>query len=188
MMIKNEKQYKVAKNQITKLKAALDASINTTMEMPKEIYEVMIEGIQLQIEESEREIAEFESLSKASNLSASSMKDIGQLLIKARIARGYTQAELAGKINRTQQQIQQYEATDYKSASLSKLFEVAQALGIDEFNLDIPLAPGVQHSDMQDWSIDVIDTTINDTKPKSKWTGYATNCNNGFGEIRLKAA
>ncbi len=187
-MIKNERQYKVAKDQMAKLKAALDASINTTMEMPREIYEVMIAGIQSQIEEVESKIAEFESLSKASKLSATSIKDFGQLLIKARIARGYTQAELAGKINRTQQQIQQYEATDYNSANLSKLFEVAQALGIDVLDLSVPLDPDFQLSDMPGWSIVNIGTTINDTKSSSKWSGCTKDNKNGFGEIKLNEA
>jgi transcriptional regulator with XRE-family HTH domain len=188
-MIKNKKQYRVAKSQLAKLKAALDASINTTVEMPKEIYEVMIAGIQSQIDESELKIAEFESLSEASKLSVSSMKDIGQLLIKARIARGYTQKELAEKINKTQQQIQQYEASEYKSANLTKLTEVAQALGVDVFDMLVPLIPGVQSSDMSDWSVDSIsETTIEVLKSKSKWTGCDTDCKKGFGKIKLKAA
>ncbi len=116
------------------------------------------------------------------------MKDIGQLLIKARIARGYTQDELAKKINRTQQQIQQYEATEYNSASLIRLFEVAQALDINDFDLYVPLAPDAQYSDMQEWSIGIIGTTINETKPKSEWASYAKNNENGFGKIKLKAA
>jgi len=187
-MIKNEKQYKVAKSQLNKLKTALDASINTTVEMPKEIYEAMIAGIKSQIEEMELKIADFESLAKASKLSARSMKDIGQLLIKARIARGYTQDELAKKINRTQQQIQQYEATEYKSANLARVFEVAQALDVDNFDLYVPLIPDAQYSDMQEWSIGIIGTTINETKPESEWAGYEKNNKNGFGEIKIKEA
>ncbi len=58
-MIQNEKQYKVSKSQLNKLKTALDASINTTVEMPKEIYEAMISGIQSQIDEVELKIKKY---------------------------------------------------------------------------------------------------------------------------------
>ena len=49
-------------------------------------------------------------------------------LIKARIARGLSQKDLADRIGLKEQQIQRYEATDYASASLTRIKEVVSAL------------------------------------------------------------
>ena len=54
---------------------------------------------------------------------------LATFLIKARIARGLSQRELADRIGLKEQQIQRYEATDYASASLARIKEVASALG-----------------------------------------------------------
>jgi transcriptional regulator with XRE-family HTH domain len=51
-------------------------------------------------------------------------------LIKARIAAGITQKELAAKIGVQEQQIQRYESDRYASASLARLTQVAHALEI----------------------------------------------------------
>lgn len=50
------------------------------------------------------------------------------VLIKARIARGLSQRDLAERIGLKEQQIQRYEATDYSSANLARIMEVASVL------------------------------------------------------------
>ena len=185
-MIKNEKQYKTAKSQLNKLKTALDASINTTIEMPREIYEAMIAGIQSQIEEVELKIAEYEALSKTRMLTIESIKDIGQYLIKARVARGYTQKELAEIIGKKPQQIQKYEATEYISASLEKLYEIAKALGVESIDALVPLGVDGICADMKDWSISNIGTTIKNIKSKSKWANYTKHNEKALGNYNLK--
>lgn len=60
-------------------------------------------------------------------------------LIKARIARGLTQKELAEKLNINERQIQRYESTLYEGAALRRLQEVADALNVkirEEITLD----------------------------------------------------
>ena len=64
------------------------------------------------------------------------VSDLSILLIKARIAQGLSQKELAERIGVKEQQVQRYEATDYASASLTRIREVASALG----------APGAKHT------------------------------------------
>ena len=51
--------------------------------------------------------------------------------IKACIARGYTQAELAKRLRLKPQQLQRYEATRYHSVSFRRLLEIARALDVD---------------------------------------------------------
>jgi transcriptional regulator with XRE-family HTH domain/dephospho-CoA kinase len=51
-------------------------------------------------------------------------------MIQARIASGMSQEDLAQRLGVKPQQIQRYEATDYMAASLARVSEVVQALGI----------------------------------------------------------
>jgi HTH-type transcriptional regulator / antitoxin HipB len=60
-----------------------------------------------------------------------SLNDLPTTLIKARIAAGMTQKDLANKIGVQEQQIQRYEASLYSSASFDRLRSIASALNID---------------------------------------------------------
>jgi transcriptional regulator with XRE-family HTH domain len=68
--------------------------------------------------------------SGALSLDISSPMDLGHALVKARIARGWTQAQLAEELGMPKQQVQRYEATAYASASLRRIGLVADALGM----------------------------------------------------------
>jgi transcriptional regulator with XRE-family HTH domain len=52
-------------------------------------------------------------------------------LIKARIAKGWSQRRLAEELGVAEQQIQRYESTGYTAASLARLCDVVAALGVD---------------------------------------------------------
>lgn len=56
--------------------------------------------------------------------------DLGGLMIVARVARGWSQKELARRIFMPEQQVQRYEAERYRSISLGNLMRVARALGV----------------------------------------------------------
>jgi HTH-type transcriptional regulator/antitoxin HigA len=55
---------------------------------------------------------------------------LATLLIKARIAWAWTQRCLAERLGVAEQQIRRYESTGYRSASLTRICNVAEALGI----------------------------------------------------------
>lgn len=63
-------------------------------------------------------------------IEASSLAGLGDALIKARVARGWTQRQLADRLGVAEQQIQRSEATAYRSASLARLSDIADALGV----------------------------------------------------------
>ena len=54
--------------------------------------------------------------------------ELPTVLIKARIAQGLRQKDLAARLGLQEQQIQRYEATDCTTASLTRIREVAYAL------------------------------------------------------------
>lgn len=59
-----------------------------------------------------------------------SFHELPQALVKARIALRLSQKALADNPGMQEQQIQRYESTDYQSASMSRLHDVVQALGV----------------------------------------------------------
>jgi transcriptional regulator with XRE-family HTH domain len=64
---------------------------------------------------------------------------VGRALIAARIARKWTQADLARALGVKPQQVQKDESADYASASLDRVAAVAAALGA-EFDVRIAFA------------------------------------------------
>ena len=59
-----------------------------------------------------------------------SLDDIGEILIKVRIAKKITEKELAALTRLTEEQIIKYENKDYQNASFDTVRQVANALGI----------------------------------------------------------
>lgn len=137
-MIQNERQYNVTKGQISKLEDALAAAKETKARMAPRVYAAMMAGIQSQIEELRQQLREYEDLATAEALHLRSAEELPQLLIHARVARGYTQKDLAHRLNLKPQQVQKYEATGYRSASLRRVLDVIKALEL-QFETDIGL-------------------------------------------------
>ena len=63
-------------------------------------------------------------------LGLDSLAALPEALIRARIAAGLTQKELATRLGLKEQQVQRYEATRYAAASLTRIQAVAEALGV----------------------------------------------------------
>jgi predicted nucleotidyltransferase/DNA-binding XRE family transcriptional regulator len=66
----------------------------------------------------------------------SDLIDIGAALVQTRKSSGLTQAELAATLGVHRQQVQRWESTRYRSASLERVGEVAHTLGFDALILD----------------------------------------------------
>ena len=138
-MIKNERQYRITKamaarfqNNLTALKQRPDADGGAHPLIAK----AQEDALTSQLADLENELLEYESL-KAGKFRLDSLKvfaDLPTVLIKARIAQGLSQKELAERIGLKEQQIQRYEATDYASANLARIQEVASAFNVDNDN------------------------------------------------------
>jgi HTH-type transcriptional regulator/antitoxin HigA len=129
-MILNQRQYNVTKAQIKRLQKTLDLSKGKKGEMDERIYSAMIAGIKSQINELKGQLKEYEKIQKAKALYYS-LENLPNVLIQARVARGWTQKKLAEKLNVDPQQIQRYEKTGYSSVSLERAIEIFQVMGID---------------------------------------------------------
>ena len=134
-MIENERQYHVTKKRIAQFEASL-ANLHATPRpdhVPPRLHQAMQESVASQLADLHHEAAEYEAL-KAGQVSAlelHSLSELPDLLIKARIARGYTQADLAKRLRLKHQQIQRYEATRYRSVSFARLLDIARSLDLD---------------------------------------------------------
>ncbi len=129
-MIQNERQYKITKGQIKKLKDALKASRATKKKMDSRVYKAMVAGIESQIKELNDQLVLYDKLKETKAFTYSSVMELPEILIKTRIARGYTQKQLAQKVKIAPQQIQKYEATQYKAVNLNRIIEISNALNI----------------------------------------------------------
>jgi transcriptional regulator with XRE-family HTH domain/Zn-dependent peptidase ImmA (M78 family) len=146
-MISNERQYRITKAAAEKFKQLVD-ELDTRAPAPKGMHPRLVnaqrEAAQSQLDELLEEIAEYERL-KTGNVPVIQLDSLDELpdgLIKARIASGLSQKDLAERLNLKEQQIQRYEADRYASASLQRIVEIAHAIGISvRKELLMPLAP-----------------------------------------------
>ena len=134
-MIENERQYLVTQKRIQQFEESL-ASLRATPrpeKVPPQIHRAMIESVESQLDDLREEVAAYEALKgqQVQELELRSLSELPDLFIKTRIARGYTQVELAKKLKLKPQQVQRYEATRYQSVSFKRLLEIARALDVD---------------------------------------------------------
>lgn len=145
-MIKNERQYRITKTQLQRFEAALE---HLTMPFTDErvhprIRRAQLDSVRAQIDQLRGDIAEYEALRSGAtpHFEWRGFHNLGDLLIKARIATGMTQRQLAERLKMKEQQVQRYEATAYAGASLTRLIAVANALDIDlQGGVSLPVAP-----------------------------------------------
>ncbi len=131
-MIKNERQYKITKSQMAKFAAALD-ELAARDGANTRLRKLEADALRSQLDELRDEVTQFEQLRRGGpkQIQIDSLDELPRALVKARIAGGLSQKELAERLGLKEQQIQRYEATDYGSASLTRLKEIAQALGVN---------------------------------------------------------
>jgi HTH-type transcriptional regulator/antitoxin HigA len=143
-VIKNQHQHKVTKTQMGRLEEALRRARVARSSLQAELRQAMIAGLEAQIDELRQELEEYDSLKRQRVISVKSFEELPQVLIKARIARGWTQGQLARKLKLKEQQIQRYESVDYRTVSLGRLLDIVEALDIELERCETRLVnPGV---------------------------------------------
>lgn len=143
-MIKNERQVKMSKSKLSQFKAHLKKIEKDRKKIDKKSYEYEKSALENQINELENSIFEYERLwnSGRSIETVGKISDIPSILIRARISQGMSQKEFAERMGVKEQQIQRYEATNYESASLSRIRDFVESFDIplqDEYAFHTPL-------------------------------------------------
>jgi ribosome-binding protein aMBF1 (putative translation factor) len=132
-MIKNERQYRITKTQAAKFRQALKEFTSTSRSgVHPVLQKAQVDALKSQLADLQRELTAYERLksSKHKVVALGSLEELPKALIQARIAGGLSQEELAVKLGLKPQQVQRYEATEYRSASLERVTTVARVLGI----------------------------------------------------------
>jgi HTH-type transcriptional regulator / antitoxin HigA len=133
-MIRNDKEYRHSKDRLSELEAESRELLSVRHSVGRDaVASAVIDALRMQIADLEREISEYEDLKEGRLLSfgADDLDSLGELVTKARIAYGLTQAELGEILGMTQQQVQRYERDGWQKISLWRLAEAAGALGLD---------------------------------------------------------
>jgi transcriptional regulator with XRE-family HTH domain len=133
-MITNQRQYNITKSQIRNFEQALSAvkRDGPTAGISPRIQQAMGEATRSELKELRRQLAEYEDLrsGKIPSRKLTSLGDLPLALIEARIAANLSQKELAKRLGVAEQQVQRYESSDYAGASLDRVQEIADALGV----------------------------------------------------------
>ena len=131
-MITNEVQHRATKAHLERFEEAARNLAARLDAKPSKLVRLELDAVQAQASDLRAELEEYERLRSGavSTFEGSSLADVATLLVKARIARGWTQRRLAEALGVAEQQVQRYESTGYRSASLARICEVADALDV----------------------------------------------------------
>ncbi len=132
-MIKNERQYRITMTQAQSFERTIkeiEAQPNPAIH-PK-LHKAELDGLRSQLKDLKQEIREYEALRSGRRrvIQIDSIEELPKTLIQARIAAGLSQEKLAAKLGLKPQQVQRYEATNYRSASLERVNKIARMLGV----------------------------------------------------------
>jgi len=96
------------------------------------IAKAQLDALRSESEILAEQLAEYEALKSGAveHFKTDSLSELPGVLVKARIAKGLSQRQLAERLGLKEQQIQRYEAENYDAASLRRILEVADALGL----------------------------------------------------------
>jgi HTH-type transcriptional regulator / antitoxin HipB len=130
-MIQNEHQYKISQGKVKDIQQRLEQLLQERTTLHPRQFKMRENGLKGILEEIQEEIKKYDSLKENPVIiEIDSFSEIPVALIKARIALGMTQKDLADKLGMKEQQIQRYEANQYGSAGFHRLTEVAEALKV----------------------------------------------------------
>lgn len=134
-MIKNDQQYRITKYWAGEFAQSLlemrrEREAGNLAELHPLLIKAREDATQSQLADLEADLREYDAL-KAGHFDFARLNSIAaipQLLIKARIARGWSQQELANRVGIKAEEIERHEAADYIDATLLQIREVAAVL------------------------------------------------------------
>ncbi len=131
-MIHNAREYQVTKSLVARFEDELNTPPGPSGDVHPRIAAAQKAALRGQLQQLKIEIAEYEALVSGlrKTLSFDSLEELPSVLIQARIAAGLSQRNLAKRLGMKEQQIQRYEASKFASASLTRLLQIAKAIGI----------------------------------------------------------
>src|SRR5262245_12233938 len=161
-MISNEQEFEITKAQFDRLRSAaisFDVHEATTRTGSSILAQAELSAIKSQIEELAADLREYEALNTGAVtlLKARTLSELPAILVRARIAQGFSQAKLASVLGWDERQVRQFESEAYVSASLQQISAAAQSLGLNiseiaEFERGIESDRSKERIAALDWS------------------------------------
>lgn len=126
-MIRNEIERRNAEKDLAYLQTEYEKRVSEDLD--DETREIS-GALRIKAADVEADIREYDDLKsgQVSTLEAETLDGLGELLVKGRISKGWSQADLARVLEMEPQQVQRYERNDWQKASLWRLQEAAEAL------------------------------------------------------------
>jgi DNA-binding Xre family transcriptional regulator len=128
-MIKNGKQYKITKKKLKEL----EELIANTPAAPDGKNELYISSLLRQKKVFKEEIRAYEKIMNSGipSFTAKDLANLPNFLIEYKIASGLSQKDFAAMLGIKEQQLQRYEAEDYRTVSFSTLLKFVAIAGLD---------------------------------------------------------
>jgi transcriptional regulator with XRE-family HTH domain/Zn-dependent peptidase ImmA (M78 family) len=129
-MITTDHQYRITKDRLDRFERTLVKLKGRGQENP--LQRARIEAVGAQVKKLRTELDEYTDLKagRITQIKADTLLDLPIALIKARIARGFSQSALAELINVMPQQVQRWEAERYRKVAFERLSQIARALNV----------------------------------------------------------
>lgn len=131
-MIKNDREYRLTRAEARRFAAVLDDLRRRRAASGEDpnLLPLQVSAVQGQLDSLQLELGDYEDLreGKAAPPDLSVYQDLPAALIRARIAAGLSQRELANRLGVPEQQVQRYEANEYASTSWGRLRDVMSVL------------------------------------------------------------
>jgi HTH-type transcriptional regulator/antitoxin HigA len=131
-IIGNEREYRMTKSLVRQFERAIE-QLDGLPELTEEHRAVVAASYRGKVRELTQQLAQYDRLrgGQVPSVTTEDLASVGRALIAARIARKWTQADLARALGVKPQQVQKDESSDYASASLDRVAAVAAALGAE---------------------------------------------------------
>ena len=132
-MITNEVQYRATKAHAVRFHEALQNMEGEDGPTGDKRRRLEVAAVRSELGDLGAELAEYEQLRSGAvrSFKAGSLPELAVALVKARIAKGWSQRRLAEELGVAEQHVQRYDSTGYASASLARLCDVVGALGVE---------------------------------------------------------
>lgn len=140
--IRNDRQRRITQARVRDFETALQQLSKEPLDLDPRLIEAVAAGYRDRIARLKAELAEYDAFKTGAvdSVRVTDIASLGGALIGARLARNWTQADLAHALGVSAQQVQRWEATAYRSAKLSSIGATANALGI-RLDASVALAP-----------------------------------------------
>jgi hypothetical protein len=134
-VIKNERQYDVTRTQAQQFREALghlSRRLEEGDDNTRALRRIQRAGMESMLGTLEADLTEYDALRTGTirSLRLESLDEVPEVLIKARIASGLTEQQLAERLGVLPDQVEQDEKTNYAAASFASIAAVAAALGL----------------------------------------------------------